>query len=62
MQSKRESLEISQLVLANRKMRIETEKLRIEIIKTRREGNFYPLMVVAALATAIVACFRLFLS
>ena len=62
MQSKRESLEISQLVLANRKMRIETEKLRIEIIKTRRAGNFYPLMVIAALATAIVACFRLFLS
>ncbi|MNF37538.1 hypothetical protein D3C84_184620 [compost metagenome] len=52
-------LELDKLQLENRKLFAETRKLIAEEQKLRREGMFYPLLVGAALITAVVSLINL---
>ena len=43
------------------KLRLETEKLKVEIRKLGREAAFYPVVVLSGALLALVAFVRLFL-
>ncbi|WP_375143169.1 hypothetical protein [Pseudomonas coleopterorum] len=56
---RRETLELEKLNVEIRKFMAESRKLNAEALKFRRESDWYPFAVGAALATAIVATFTL---
>jgi hypothetical protein len=52
---RRETLELEKLNVEIRKFMAESRKLNAEALKFRRESDWYPFAVGAALVTAIVA-------
>lgn len=53
----RETLELDQLALVNRKLKIETRKCHAEIDKLRRDRQLHPLLIGTAAVTALAALY-----